>query len=114
LIKKEIPGNMTDAIAADTPAPTRHYAISRLQSKDGFGFWIVDFRRRGKRNYKSFYDIRRGGPEKALADAIAWRDAELQKAKAMGVRDFCQVVRTTNRSGVPGVFFMRNPNQPQG
>jgi hypothetical protein len=32
----------------------------------------------------------------------------------MGVRDFCQVVRTTNRSGVPGVFFMSNPNQPQG
>lgn len=105
---------MTALIAPDTSAPSHHYAISRWQSKDGFEYWCVDIRRNGKRYHKSFYDIRRGGTEKALADAIAWRDEQLARVKALGVRDFCQVVRTTNRSGVPGVFFIRSTGQPQG
>lgn len=75
---------------------------------------MVAFRRRGRHYYKSFYDVRRGGPEKSLAAAIAWRNAQLAKVEALGIRDFCQLLRTTNTSGVPGVLFIRPANQQEG
>lgn len=98
-----------------TAKPEEHlYAISRIQLRPGIWFWMVAFRRRGKHYYKSFYDVRRGGPEKSLAAAIAWRDEQLAKVTAFGKRDFCRLVRTNNSSGVPGVQLVRPRNQPQG
>ncbi|WP_299161024.1 AP2/ERF family transcription factor [Accumulibacter sp.] len=72
------------------------------------------FTRKGKLHYKSFYDIGRGGSENALAAAIAWRDEQLAAISTLTKRDFCQIKRTSNRSGVPGVQFIRSKNQPQG
>lgn len=94
--------------------PASLYAIFRIQPKPGIWCWMVAFRRRGKHYYKSFYDVRRGGPEQSLAAAIAWRDAQLARVKALGKREFCQLLRTNNTSGVPGVIFIRPANQPAG
>ena len=91
-----------------------HYAISRIQPRPGIWCWLAAFRRRGKHYYKSFYDVRRGGPEKSLADAIAWRDEQLAKVTALGKRDFCRLRRTNNSSGVAGVQFIQQVNQPEG
>lgn len=55
------------------------YAITRMQHARGAWYWAVAFRRRGTPYAKSFYDVRRGGSEKALAAAIAWRDAQLAR-----------------------------------
>ena len=91
------------------------YAISRLQSKRGlWWYWAVRFSRAGRVFYKNFYDVRRGGPEKALADAIAWRDEQLLAVKAMSMREFCQIKRTSNHSGVAGVQFIQPKSQPLG
>lgn len=90
------------------------YAISRLQSPGGFAYWAVRFRRRGRSHYKSFYDLRRGGARKALADAIAWRDRQLRSVGALTKREFRDILRSDNRSGVPGVLFIRPKSQPMG
>lgn len=97
-----------------TDMPNRLYAISRIQPKPGIWCWQVAFRRRGRHYYKSFYDLHRGGPEKSLAAAIAWRDTQLAKIKALDMREFRQLLRATNTSGVPGVQFIRPKNQPLG
>lgn len=97
----------------DKPAAA-HYAISRIQPRVGIWCWLVAFRRRGEHYYKSFYDVRCGGPEHSLADAIAWRDTQLAKAAALGKREFCRLVRSNNSSGVPGVQFIHPRNQPLG
>jgi hypothetical protein len=90
------------------------YAISRIEAKPGVWCWSVHFRRRGKSYYKSFYDLQRGGSKKALAAAILWRDSQLALTQTLSKREFHQLVRTNNQSGVPGVQFIRPKNQPQG
>lgn len=90
------------------------YAISRHERRPGLWYWAVLFSRKGKLHYKSFYDTRRGGSTKALADAVAWRDEQLASVAVLSKRDFCQLTRTSNHSGVPGVHFFLARNQPQG
>lgn len=90
------------------------YAISRIEAKPGIWCWAVAFRRRGRTTYKSFYDVRRGGSKKALAAAIAWRDRNLKRTAILTTREFRQLLRSDNRSGAPGVLFIRPKNQPQG
>ncbi len=90
------------------------YAISRIQAKPGIWCWAVAIRRRGKAYYKSFYDLRRGGSKKALAAAIAWRDRLLASTQTLNKREFRQLLRSDNSSGVPGVLFIQPKSQPQG
>jgi len=90
------------------------YAISRIQAKPGIWCWSVSFRRRGKAYYRQFYDVGRGGPKKALAAARAWRDRQLKQLRALSKREFCEIVRSSNRSGVPGVYFLSPREQPDG
>lgn len=90
------------------------YAISRIESKPGIWCWAVNFRRRGKAHYKSFYDLQLGGSRKALAAAIQWRDSQLTKTQALSKREFHQLVRTNNQSGVSGVQFIQPKTQPLG
>lgn len=82
------------------------YAISRFEAKPGIWCWSVKFRRRGKPHYKSFYDLQLGGSKKALAAAIEWRDSKLAKTQSLSQREFHQLVRTNNQSGVSGVQFI--------
>jgi hypothetical protein len=90
------------------------YAIRRIQAKPGVWCWAVAIRRRGKAHYKSFYDFRRGGSKKALAAAIVWHDRLLARTQTLAKREFHQLVRSSNRSGAPGVQFIRPHNLPQG
>ena len=85
-----------------------------MHHQHGAWYWAVMFRRRGKPYYKSFYDAWRGGSKKALAAAIAWRDEQLAKAKALSKREFHQIERSSNSSGAVGVLFLRTRLQPQG
>lgn len=93
---------------------TTLYAIYRLEDKPGNWCWRVCFRRRGKHYYKTFYDLKLGGSDKAFVAAMAWRDAQLALTPSLGKREFHEMVRSTNHSGVPGVQFIRPKNQPLG
>ena len=55
-----------------------------------------------------------GGSRPARQAAIAWRDEQLTKTKVLGVLEFCQKMRSNNRSSVPGVHFLTPPVQPEG
>lgn len=90
------------------------YAISRIEAKPSIWCWSVNFRRRGKAHYKSFYDLQLGGAKRALAAAIEWRDRQLARTQALSKREFHQLVRTNNQSGMPGVQFIQPKNQPLG
>jgi hypothetical protein len=90
------------------------YAITRLEEKPGVWRWAVNLTRRGKGYCKSFYDLKSGGSRKALAAAIAWRDRQLAKIQILTRREFRQIKRSDNRSGVPGVLFIRRRNQRRG
>lgn len=90
------------------------YAISHIEAKPGIWCWAVSFRRRGKGYYRHFYYLNRGGSKKALAAAIAWRDRQLNRIRALSKREFCQIVRSSNRSGVPGVYFLQPRNHREG
>ncbi|HSD60082.1 MAG TPA: hypothetical protein VLC55_04445 [Burkholderiales bacterium] len=83
------------------------YAISHIEAKPGIWCWAVSFRRRGKAYYRHFYYARRGNSKgKALTVAVAWRDRQLSRLRTLSKREFCQIVRTSNHSGVPGVYFL--------
>ena len=58
--------------------------------------------------------MRRGGPEKSLAAAIAWRDAQLSQIDVLSNHEFRRSHRASNTSGAPGVLFIRPKSQPEG
>ena len=90
------------------------YAICRDKAALDAWFWRVAFRRRGKVYARSFYDLKHGGPDQALAAAIAWRDRALAKTKILTIREFHGQRRSNNTSGVAGVCFIRSRAQPLG
>lgn len=90
------------------------YAIRRHKAALDAWCWRVAFRRRGKLYARAFYDLRHGGPEHALAAAIAWRDGALAKTTILTVREFHAQRRSNNTSGVPGVTFIKSRSQPLG
>ena len=90
------------------------YALTRIEAKPGVFCWQVFFRRRGKPYNRAFFDQKLGGPTKALKAAIAWRDDQLAKARILTNREFRQIRRLSNGSGVPGVSFVPRKNQPRG
>ncbi len=90
------------------------YAISRLEPKPGIWCWAVNFRRRGKGYCRHFHDLKLGGVRKALAAALAWRDRQLSRLRTLSKREFCRIVRSSNRSGVPGVYFLRPKGHRHG
>ena len=91
------------------------YAITRLQVQpSGTWCWRVNFSRAGKPRARSFYDPKYGGTMAAKRAAVAWRDAQLAKVKAMGILAFAQLARANNTSGVPGVTFSKSARQPEG
>ncbi len=46
--------------------------------------------------------------------AVAWRDRQLARLKALTLLEFHQQRRSNNVSGVPGVHFHKTPVQPLG
>ena len=91
------------------------YAITRLQVRpSGTWCWSVNFSRAGKPGARRFYDPKYGGSRAAKRAAVAWRDAQLFKVKAMGILDFAQLRRANNTSGVPGVTLSKSARQTEG
>ncbi len=90
------------------------YAIQHEQHEMGTWYWRVSYSRHGKRCSRCFYEPMYGGSAKALKAAKAWRDEQLSKEKVVTLVDFCQMKRTNNRSGVPGVHFHVSERQPMG
>lgn len=90
------------------------YAIFRFKAALNAWYWVVHFRRRGSFHFRRFYDLTHGSSKKALAAAITWRDRRLAKARVLTLREFNQIRRSNNRSGVPGVHFLRPREMPRG
>ena len=90
------------------------YAIRRHMAAKNAWYWVVHFKRAGKRHYRRFYELKLGGKKAALAAAIAWRDAELKKTPVLTIRQFHTQRRSNNTSGVPGVTFVKSVRQPKG
>ena len=95
--------------------PFLMYAITRHKEAKNAWCWVVAFGRRGERYVRRFYDQKLGGSRKALVAAVNWRDKELAKRRVLTMREFHQIKRSNNTSGVPGVH--RRPpsdDQPKG
>jgi len=90
------------------------YAIRRHKAALNAWCWRVNFRRRGKPYAKSFYDLKHGGQDQALAAAIRWRDRALAKTKVLTIREFHAQRRANNTSGAVGVVLIRSVAQPLG
>lgn len=90
------------------------YAIRRHQATVKSWCWRVRFSRRGISYSKSFYDLACGGSKQARAQAVAWRDAQLAKIKALTLLDLHTHKRANNVTGVAGVHFQKTDRQPLG
>lgn len=90
------------------------YAIARVKKALNVWCWRVNFRRRDKLYAKQFFDLKHGGPKKALRAAVAWRDRSLARAGIFTYREYHQRKRSNNTSGAPGVHFIKSVRQPQG
>ncbi|UYK87087.1 AP2 domain-containing protein [Xanthomonas sacchari] len=60
--------------------------------------------RRGERFHQEFRVATYGDADKTKAAAISYRDEVLKKIPAMSRSEFGTIVRSNNKSGVPGVF----------
>ncbi|HYD81837.1 MAG TPA: AP2 domain-containing protein [Paucimonas sp.] len=65
--------------------------------------WLVQVQREGRRYAKFFSDSVHGGKRKALAGAVAYRDAIRQEKEPAHRKWLRRIVRTNNTSGTPGV-----------
>ena len=90
------------------------YAITRAKKAKNAWYWRVTFSRRRTHYSRTFYDLKHGGPAKARAAAITWRDRQLKQAGVLTVREFCAYRRSNNTSGVAGVHFLTSARQPLG
>jgi hypothetical protein len=88
-----------------------HYGIVRsCDSKTGEPRWMVSIRRKGTTHTKTFQDNAHGGEMAALVKAQAYRDALLVQFEPNTQLDYRLIVRSTNHTGVPGVFRGKNRN----
>jgi MOSC domain-containing protein YiiM len=69
--------------------------------------WRVTFVRAGVTYDKVFADKDHGGQDSTLIAAQAWRDETMQSVPTLTRRDISQLVKPTNTSGVPGVYYRK-------
>jgi hypothetical protein len=55
-----------------------------------------------------FHDTTHGGKATALHAAILWRDEITAQHQPMAKRDYCNLLRSNNTSGIVGVRIQRN------
>jgi len=80
------------------------YGISRIDDETHHTHaWRVSLRRRGKMHVKNFPDTKYGGKRKALRLAQRHRDDVVRRYPPLSRREFCNIVRRNNQSGVVGV-----------
>lgn len=96
------------------PFRKRIYAIQRGRRSRNAWFWHVEFKRRGKKCGRYFFDFKLGGPEKSLAAAKAWRNKQLRKIPPLTLRERHELRSASNASGVAGVWLAHPKKQPLG
>jgi hypothetical protein len=80
------------------------YGISRIDDKEyRTHAWRVSLRRRRIMHVRNFADQKCGGKRKALRLARAYRDELIRKNPPLSRKEFSNIRRRNNRSGVVGV-----------
>lgn len=85
-----------------------NYGISRMDCEtNNIHAWRVSLRRHGKRHVKNFPDKRCGGKKSALSKATEYRDELLVKYPPLSRKEYCNVKRRNNKTGIVGVYKYR-------
>lgn len=92
----------------DTPANQPHDIVPYLNREGVHIGWRLNIHRRGIRFQRSFNARDFGGLDGALQAALALRDEIDREHPVMSKREWCATLRSTNTSGVPGVFHVRD------
>lgn len=80
------------------------YGISRIDcEKYNAHAWKFSLRRHGKRHTKNFPDKKYGGGARALIKAQKFRDQFLVAHPPISRKEFCNVKRRHNKTGITGV-----------
>ncbi len=80
------------------------YGISRVDNEVSRTHgWLVTIQRRGVIHRKHFSDGVHGGKQKSFAAAKAFRDEVITKNPPFSMREYSNIVKKNNRSGVVGV-----------
>lgn len=86
------------------------YGVSRIDDDKHFTHaWRVSLRRRGKLLVKNFPDKKYEGRRNALNAALAYRDGLLAEHPPITRKEFAEVRRRNNTSGVTGVYRYAKP-----
>lgn len=80
------------------------YGIGPYRSSGVVAGWRVSIKRRGDTVTRYFASAHFGGLDAALQAAVAFRDEVNQKFPPLTKREQCAVLRSSNTSGIPGVF----------
>jgi len=84
------------------------YGISRIDNeRHSAHAWRVSLRRHGKRHVKNFTDKKYGGSELALRAAKQYRDTLVKEHPPISRKEFCNIKRRHNKSGITGVYTYR-------
>jgi hypothetical protein len=87
------------------------YGIIRIDHDKSHTYcWVVTISRRKKQYLKHFSDGVYGGKQKAHAAAKAYRDEIIAAHRPMTMKEFCSIVKSSNRSGVSGVNRLATKN----
>lgn len=85
-----------------TAKPT--YGISRVDNEHSRTHgWLVTIQRRGVIHRKHFSDGVHGSRTKSFAAAVGFRDEIVAKYPPLSLREYSNIVKKSNRSGVVGV-----------
>jgi len=86
------------------------YGISRIDDdKHRTHAWRVSLRRKGKTHVKNFPDKKYGGKRKALQLAKHYRDKLIIKYPPLTRKEFANILRANNKSGITGVCWYAKP-----
>jgi len=86
------------------------YGISRMDNDvNSTHAWRVSLVRCGKKHIKNFPDKRFGGSNEALVMAKIHRDKLVVQYPAISRREYCEVKRRNNKSGITGVYRYGKP-----
>ena len=86
------------------------YGISRIDDeKYRTHAWRVSLRRKRKTHVKNFPDRKYGGKRKALHLAKQFRDELIRKYPPLTRKEFANIKRSNNKSGISGVCWYAKP-----
>ena len=103
----DVPESRAAEVADVTPEASpqpKPYGIGPYRRSGVVIGWRVSINRRGDLVNRYFVAKKLGGMDQALQTAIAFRDEVNQTFAPLTKREQCAVLRSSNTSGIPGVF----------